>query len=573
MFLALSRSPLLSYSYAAAASSSLGRPPARIDSVLLPGPQRHRWGICEEKVAADGICKVGVPSPARFALRPVPRRPASPASRLPARLVRFPRRPNAPSRSSFAVVDGGRRPLTASCFAGLRSPLSGHSRSSGRGPVVACWLLAAGLLRACTRSIRDREQSSQGCRHAATCNGLRFPGAEGDSGRSAPVAARWEDLRRAARGEPLRRGAGAPCSVPGAAPCGPRCWPPACALRLGCRRPTRGEGGPLRWAARAACSAVEAVLVGLLPGRRRARRRSRRARPTRDGGGPLAVPVVLAGVDWRSTPPAPASRVVSIVPASYPRRGGWRGTNSAPVLPALWLQRSGWGWPLLYGLPRCLLCFCSFLRLAQAGPGIVLVAVAPLALSPILDVIGVLVEISKPKVVHLSGKAAPTLTRDIILRDLSYFEIKVTLWGHRASAFMIDAVYNADEPKPIIVLLVSALAKTYQDQDYLSGNAACRWYFSPQVPEANPFYASLADQHIEIKHTLPAAAESRQPIAAQALPATLAELEEMDPYDIGVIIWNMLSQQGNSPSVHRIIVKIFPGCCIMDQVKKAFGNK
>ncbi|WVZ92226.1 hypothetical protein U9M48_038309 [Paspalum notatum var. saurae] len=230
-------------------------------------------------------------------------------------------------------------------------------------------------------------------------------------------------------------------------------------------------------------------------------------------------------------------------------------------------------------------CFCSFLRLAQAGPGIVLVAVAPLvnakntympvpgnymieftfhtSIEPVADdslnipqfvyhltpfadlaqragvysrftdVIRVLVEISKPKVVHLSGKAAPTLTRDIILRDLSYFEIKVTLWGHRASAFMIDAVYNADEPKPIIVLLVSALAKTYQGQDYLSGNAACRWYFSPQVPEANPFYASLADQHIEIKHTLPAAAKSRQPIAAQALPATLAELEEMDPYDIG----------------------------------------
>ncbi|WVZ92227.1 hypothetical protein U9M48_038309 [Paspalum notatum var. saurae] len=193
-------------------------------------------------------------------------------------------------------------------------------------------------------------------------------------------------------------------------------------------------------------------------------------------------------------------------------------------------------------------CFCSFLRLAQAGPGIVLVAVAPLvnakntympvpgnymieftfhtSIEPVADD-----SLNIPQFVyHLTPFADLAQRAGVYSR---YFEIKVTLWGHRASAFMIDAVYNADEPKPIIVLLVSALAKTYQGQDYLSGNAACRWYFSPQVPEANPFYASLADQHIEIKHTLPAAAKSRQPIAAQALPATLAELEEMDPYDIG----------------------------------------
>ncbi|KAJ1262209.1 hypothetical protein BS78_09G089300 [Paspalum vaginatum] len=103
------------------------------------------------------------------------------------------------------------------------------------------------------------------------------------------------------------------------------------------------------------------------------------------------------------------------------------------------------------------------------------------------DVLGVLVEISDPKVVHPSGKQTPTLTRDIVLRDLSHYEIKVTLWGQRASAFTLDNVYDPDEAKPIVVLLVGTLVKTYQGQNYLSGNAACRWYFNPDIPEANAF--------------------------------------------------------------------------------------
>ncbi|KAJ1256523.1 hypothetical protein BS78_K009400 [Paspalum vaginatum] len=105
------------------------------------------------------------------------------------------------------------------------------------------------------------------------------------------------------------------------------------------------------------------------------------------------------------------------------------------------------------------------------------------------DIIGVLVEVSETKVVHPSGKAVPTITRDITIRDLSYSEMKVTLWGNRASAFTLDGVYDPNEAKPIIVLLVGTLAKNYQGQVYLSANAACRWYFNPEILEANPFYS------------------------------------------------------------------------------------
>ncbi|WVZ54142.1 hypothetical protein U9M48_004992, partial [Paspalum notatum var. saurae] len=74
------------------------------------------------------------------------------------------------------------------------------------------------------------------------------------------------------------------------------------------------------------------------------------------------------------------------------------------------------------------------------------------------DVIGVLVQVSDSKVVHLRGKPNPTITRDIVLRDLSYFEIKVSLWGHRAASFTIDTIYDPNESKPIVVLLANTIS-------------------------------------------------------------------------------------------------------------------
>ncbi|KAJ1270376.1 hypothetical protein BS78_06G048300 [Paspalum vaginatum] len=119
--------------------------------------------------------------------------------------------------------------------------------------------------------------------------------------------------------------------------------------------------------------------------------------------------------------------------------------------------------------------------------------------SRFIDVIGVLVEVSDTKTVHLMGKATPTITRDIVLRDLSYFEIKVTLWGHRASSFTIDTVYDPNESKPVVVLLVGTIVKTYQGH-YLSGSAACRWFFNPPIPQANTFYNRSHNFHDTCYH-------------------------------------------------------------------------
>ncbi|KAG0516851.1 hypothetical protein BDA96_09G037800 [Sorghum bicolor] len=78
-----------------------------------------------------------------------------------------------------------------------------------------------------------------------------------------------------------------------------------------------------------------------------------------------------------------------------------------------------------------------------------------------LDTIGVLVEVSEAYRVRLPNKPIPILTRHIVLRDLSYSEIKITLWGERAAAFTTDGVYDASVAKPITVLFVGGLMKSY----------------------------------------------------------------------------------------------------------------
>lgn len=108
---------------------------------------------------------------------------------------------------------------------------------------------------------------------------------------------------------------------------------------------------------------------------------------------------------------------------------------------------------------------------------------------------------------------------------LSYSEMKITLWGQRATAFTTDGVYSSSEAKPIVVLFVGGLMKSYQGMCsgtivlatflapcqfsgfspfvwrfyslvfsilgnyYLSANTASRWYFNPSIPEARQFYA------------------------------------------------------------------------------------
>lgn len=95
----------------------------------------------------------------------------------------------------------------------------------------------------------------------------------------------------------------------------------------------------------------------------------------------------------------------------------------------------------------------------------------------------------------------------------------MTLWGQRAIQFSARKVYDMNEAKPVVVLFLGCLMKHYfgtsptttisiflhglwkltisidkcslhllfssTAQDQLSGSHACKWYFNPEIPEAD----------------------------------------------------------------------------------------
>ncbi|KAL6626907.1 hypothetical protein ACP70R_030633 [Stipagrostis hirtigluma subsp. patula] len=150
-----------------------------------------------------------------------------------------------------------------------------------------------------------------------------------------------------------------------------------------------------------------------------------------------------------------------------------------------------------------------------------------------LDAIGIITRVSEVAMVHLSNQPAPTQCRDVFIKDLSGFEMKLTLWGQRALDFNIDAVRAPRDASPLVVLLVGTLMKAFQGDEYLSGNAACRWYFDPEIPEADQFYTTLRGQRIEIARLAAPSQQMRQPPVppAQIEHKELADLGKMSPYD------------------------------------------
>ncbi|XP_062181912.1 uncharacterized protein LOC133886197 isoform X1 [Phragmites australis] len=159
-----------------------------------------------------------------------------------------------------------------------------------------------------------------------------------------------------------------------------------------------------------------------------------------------------------------------------------------------------------------------------------------------LDVLGIISEVSDTTLLQLPNQSAATLNRNIILKDLSNVEIKLTLWGQRAAEFTIDEVYNEEQGKPIVVLIVGNLMKSFAGEEYLSGNTACRWYFNPAIPEAEEFYNSTHNQRLTIKRTAaPPHQTARLQGSLQLEDKHLLDLETMDPYDFPICMVHVIA--------------------------------
>ncbi|XP_062182088.1 uncharacterized protein LOC133886386 [Phragmites australis] len=100
-----------------------------------------------------------------------------------------------------------------------------------------------------------------------------------------------------------------------------------------------------------------------------------------------------------------------------------------------------------------------------------------------VDIIGLITEVADTTTVQLHNQSRATVRRAITLRDTSNYEIKLYLWGKRASEFDADKVYAVGQEQPVIAIFVGTLMKSYKDEHSLSGNTSCQWYINPDVPE------------------------------------------------------------------------------------------
>ncbi|XP_062202439.1 replication factor A protein 1-like isoform X3 [Phragmites australis] len=149
-----------------------------------------------------------------------------------------------------------------------------------------------------------------------------------------------------------------------------------------------------------------------------------------------------------------------------------------------------------------------------------------------IDVIGIITEISELTTIQLQNQTRATSRRTIILRDQSNYEMKLFLWGQRASEFDADEVCALSQDGPVIVIFVGMLMKSYRGEYSLSGNTACRWYINSEVTEVDDFFDSLGGDFQPIKRVTPDEHQYiPRPVNVEPQQKTLHELFEISPYD------------------------------------------
>ncbi|XP_062188525.1 replication protein A 70 kDa DNA-binding subunit C-like isoform X3 [Phragmites australis] len=153
-------------------------------------------------------------------------------------------------------------------------------------------------------------------------------------------------------------------------------------------------------------------------------------------------------------------------------------------------------------------------------------------LPSLVDIIGLITEVADTTTVQLHNQSRATVRRAITLRDTSNYEIKLYLWGKRASEFDADKVYAVGQEQPVIAIFVGTLMKSYKGEHSLSGNTACRWYINPDVPEVQAVIDSLHGTFQAIQRI--AASEQLaifQPVNVEPQQKTLEDMFKISPYD------------------------------------------
>ncbi|KAE8812410.1 hypothetical protein D1007_10530 [Hordeum vulgare] len=100
-----------------------------------------------------------------------------------------------------------------------------------------------------------------------------------------------------------------------------------------------------------------------------------------------------------------------------------------------------------------------------------------------IDVIGILSAISDLLKVRLPRRGQDSHKRNLHITDIDGNIMDVALWGDHATAFQADDLYDRGQRKPIIMLFLGTLMKSYLGRPTISCSDAAKIYINPEIYE------------------------------------------------------------------------------------------
>lgn len=149
-----------------------------------------------------------------------------------------------------------------------------------------------------------------------------------------------------------------------------------------------------------------------------------------------------------------------------------------------------------------------------------------------IDVLGIITSVDNAVDRPLRTREKVLPMREIIIKDLSNNELKVTLWANHATSFCLPEASTSQTLQSIVVLFVGCLPKIMDRKTQVSGSHGCRWFFNSNIKEAQPFFQSLQINPVPIYRPPPLDPALQQAVLPTILEhRNLQELNMIDPFE------------------------------------------
>lgn len=117
-----------------------------------------------------------------------------------------------------------------------------------------------------------------------------------------------------------------------------------------------------------------------------------------------------------------------------------------------------------------------------------------------VDVMGIITEVGATATIRPKSSNTDNLKRTLQISDASGCTLPVTLWGKTTTAFEAQAIFNAGQIEPQVVVFVGTLVRNYKGIGLtLTGSSPCKWYVNLDMPEVTTLKQSFTAKFQPIK--------------------------------------------------------------------------